>query len=519
MSNEGLHGRASFSLARVQRAGLQFVLGKGITAPLTLLNVILIVRLCPAADYGIYVTAFALSEIALALSDLGLSWAAWRFIPTYRLGAGARLLRIFISQIIGARAITLCVGAGVMFLAAEPLAALLGIRDAALAMRLAAALVIVDGLGRFIREIILESLILQGRIQIAQFVRTVSLTVALAYCLTQGVTDLSFSQALVFELASAACAVLASVGLLVHYLAQDRDPRDPAWMAPSRARIVRLMWQNYVSVAVTYLTGPQAMTAVASRFTGPEGAAVFGMVRNFVEQIRRYLPSELFAGLVRPAIIASYELNQDFSRLRQYAQAIYKTSYATLLPVVAVAAALGGDWLTYATAGRYPDSHWTFLVLLSSLIPAVHRRVLEMVVNIVDSADLWLKGAIIGGVCLPMAVAMTYAGWGVESMACAMLFGELVTNAVIIRGLATRGYKYHIDGHQIMLTFGLTLCVCLSANFALQGQSMSISALVGISALAVALTVGIVAVCRLFNREETAMFRAALSRRREVSAH
>lgn len=499
---------ASFGLQSLRRAITHFLIGKGLTAPLTLLNILLLVRLSPVQEYGVYVTAFAVSEITLALTDLGLSWAAWRFVPSYRVAGGDHALRRFVSGILAVRTATLSLGAVVLWCASGFIASSLAIPDYQSAMKMAAVLVLVDGVGRFIREILFESLLLQGRVQISQMVRNVVLTVLLLVFWWRG-GELSAKLALEMEIGAAAAASLLAGVLLITSLRGLRFPRETHWEEPDLRRMLRLMWPNYLSVSLTYLTGPQAMVALASRVIGADGAAVFGMAKNFVEQIRRYLPSELFAGVVRPAIIAAYEKDRSIENLNRYSQMLYKTSYVSLLPVIAVAAGVGGAWLHLITAGRYPDVHVVFLLSLCTLLPAVHRRVLEMVVNVLDSSDLWFKAALVGSLSMPAAYFLLKIGAGIEGMAAAILAGELLTNAVIIRGLQLRKYAYRVEIKRAMTALCSSLLIGLLTWY-WAANAVGLIPLIALSALLVAAAALSSYLTRIFSSDEISMVRTAV---------
>lgn len=509
----GDHG--FFGAARLRRAVTHFLIGKGLTAPLTIVGLVLLVRAMPIADYGLYVTAFAVIDIGLAATDFGLSWLAWRFVPAYRVAAGQEAMRRFVLGILLARTLTLVFGSITLLLLAPQLAAFLGLQGYEAAMRVAAIVFLVDGLGRFIREVLFESLLLQGRMQSSQLIRNLVLVGLLGGWILLGKGELPAREAMLIELISAGVALLLSLVLLWPALrAGDRQPAAD-WVPPNTARLWRLAWPNYLSVLWSYVTGPQAIVALASRVAGPDGAAVLGMARNFVEQVRKYLPSELFVGVARPAIIAAYETEKHFATLNRYAQALYKTSFVTLVPVMAVAAGLGGAWIDRITAGKYEDAHVIFFALLCTLVPIIHRRVLEMVVNIVDCADLWLKASIVGSLALPLGYALLVLSGELVSLVLAVLVSEIITNVVIIRGLIGRGYHYRMAVLRPMLALSGSVALGLIV-WAFTGKPVNMVAMIGWSAALVLASLAMAWGCRVFDASELAMLKAF--RRPKISA-
>lgn len=496
-----------FAAERLRRALTHFLIGKGLTAPLTILGLVLLVRAMPVADYGLYVTAFAVIDIGLAATDFGLSWLAWRFVPAYRVAAGRSAMRRFVLQILMARTATLAMGGVLFFLFADRIASGLGLQGFEQAMQVAAIVFVVDGLGRFVREVLFESLLLQGRMQSSQLGRNLLFVGLLGAWMLTDRGELGAREAMLIELASAGAALLLSLVLLVPALRAGASKPADDWVAPDAARLWRLAWPNYLSVLWSYLTGPQAIVALASRVAGPDAAAVLGMARNFVEQVRKYLPSELFVGVARPAIIAAYEAENHFGTLNRHAQALYKTSFVTLIPVMAVAAGLGGEWIERITAGKYSDAHVIFFALLCTLVPIIHRRVLEMVVNIVDCADLWLKASIVGSVALPLGYALLVTTGELVSLVTAVLLSEIITNIVIIRGLIGRGHPYRMAVLRPMMALlgsvGAGAIVWLVAS-----RNLGTGALILISVALVIASLLLAWACRVFDADELAMLKA-----------
>jgi O-antigen/teichoic acid export membrane protein len=458
-------------------------------------------------DYGAYAAALAVLEITLALSDFGLSWAAWRFVPAYRVAAGSGNLHRLVAGIAAARGLTLIAAGGCLWVLAELLSQKLNIPAGGRVLHVTAVLLFADGAGRFIREILFESLLLQGRTQISQLVRNIVLTVSLGTWLIAGNGELPVEQALWFEVTAAALASVVALVMLVQSMLRDNYPATHGWQPPSTLRFWRLAWPNYLSSVLLYLTGGQAMIAVASSLVGPQGAAALGMCRNLVEQIRRYLPSELLAGLARPPIIAAYETSHDFAQLNRHVRALFKTSYVLLLPIVAIATGLGGLWIDVIAKGKYSDVHLLFVLMVGTLVPLVHRRVLEMVVNTVDSSDIWLKASLVGALALPLAYLLVRLGAPLESMVIAILAGEVATNLLIVAGLKLRGYAYHMATARPLIAL-LAAVVMGFVTWECLGGALPLLSLALLSCVLFAASLLAAWWVRVFDVEEIEMFQA-----------
>lgn len=502
---------AFLDAARLRRALLHFLAGKGITAPLTFLILLMLVRWMPLADYGAYVTSLAIIEIAIALTDLGISWVATRFLPAYAVAATKPALTRMTLLVIGARALTLLVaGLGLWQLAAW-VARLAGLDGYVVGLGFAAALLAVDGLGRFVRDVVLQSLLLQGRAQLANMCRTVLFAALLAAAWLHGGVLLNLQTVLMIELGAALASALLAIGMLLHALAHRVATPQAGWTPPELGRLVRLAWPNYVGVLLMYISGGDGMTMLINRAIGPDGAAAFGVARNLANQLRRYLPSELFVGVLRPAIIASYELSSDFAALNRQAQSLYKTSLIALLPILCVAAGLGGAWLDLITGGKTDNAHVLLLLMVCLLVPFTQRRVLEMVINTVDCADLWLRAALASCLVIPLAAWLLHLGAGPELLVALMLASEIGTNGLIVHGLRVRQWPYRVALARSALSVALCIALGLGVWAFVQARPALLPLLGGSALLSVAaLLLGWR--LRVLDESELALLRSALRR-------
>lgn len=509
-------GHAFLDASRLRRALLHFLAGKGITAPLTFLILLMLVRWMPLADYGAYVTSLAIIEIAIALSDLGISWVATRFLPAYAVAATQAALTRITLLVIAARAFTLAVIALILWQFAAVAARVAGLEAYVAGIGVAAALLAVDGLGRFVRDVVLQSLLLQGRAQLANMCRTVLFAALLALAWWQQGVALELRTVLLIELGAALASALLALGMLLQALARREATPQPGWSPPELARLVRLAWPNYVGVLLMYISGGDGITMLINRAIGPDGAAAFGVARNLANQLRRYLPSELFVGVLRPAIIASYELSRDFAALNRQAQSLYKTSLVALLPILGVAAGLGGAWLSLITGGKTDNAHVLLLLMVCLLVPFTQRRVLEMVINTVDCADLWLRAALASCLVLPLAAVLLHFGAGAELLVAVMLAGEIGTNGLIVHGLHVRQWPYRVALARSALTVALSVGIGLAVWLALPAR-MSLLTLLGASVLLAGGALVLGWRMRVLDESELALLRSALRRSRKTN--
>lgn len=443
----------------MRRAFAQFLLGRGLSYPMSFLVLLILLRSVPVEQYGAYVALVAVVEIALVVSDFGIEWVASRFVPAYALHAGRVSLMRLVLRLISARVLCLLVAALVFAMGAGWIAQLVRLPNVAEAIPIAAALLFFEGTGRFVRDVVQQSLMQQGRVQVGQFARA-----ALYFSLVAGTwlaseADLSLRTILTLEATAAAASALFSAWLLVGPLRQWGTPRDAAWVEPAWRHQWSLAWPNYLVTLVTYLLSAEMLILIVTRMVGPEVTALFGATRNIIGQIRRFLPSEFLSGMARPILIGRYEASRDFAELNENASALYKASTFILLPVLAVTVGFAGQWIELLTAGRYTGAHLLATLMIATLFVFSQRRLLEIVVNGVHMPQLWLRSAAAAALVLPLG--LTLLSWfpRVEVIALMSLATEVVTTSFIVYGLRREGLLYSTGARRLLAPAAVVLAI------------------------------------------------------------
>ena len=166
-------------------------------------------------------------------------------------------------------------------------------------------------------------LLLQRIGQVSLVVRVVAVFAMVAAVLLTGHTLDAIALGRI-EIAAAAIGLLIALGGLIHQMRSERQsmsrslpagsasahlqagPRDASIAPWVGWRSLRFAGHAYFSIVLMLLVGTDVMTALVARCLGAEATAAFGFVVRLVEMARRYLPMDLFWGVVRPAAIGRY---------------------------------------------------------------------------------------------------------------------------------------------------------------------------------------------------------------------
>jgi O-antigen/teichoic acid export membrane protein len=418
------------------------------------------------AEYGVYVTLVAGMELAMGIAALGLPWLAARYLPDFRLHAPGPRLRHFVLSLLGCHMVLLASFAAILALGLGLFLAWLDLTPYRTAAQLYLLVLLVEGIGRQVRESLLAPLLLQGIAQISLVVRN------LAFIALLGVATLSGHVALrdVVQaelIASVLGAFLALVGLARRLKGSDCLPGKPGWQEPRLAEMWRTAGHMYFSNLLTLLYSPQTFLLVIQRYLGTEAVAVFGFMLRMYAQISCYLPATLLFGLVRPKLVASYVGGGGVDELSRNANMAGKLSLFVLLPLVAIVGVAGQDLINLLSGAKFPETGKLFLGFMLALIPFSQRQLLETVAVATSQSQLCIRASAIGLLMLPLMVGLLIIGLGLWAPVIALGLGHFMFNGLILAGLVRHtGYRSDARGYYKLLAAalaGFLAAACLPA--------------------------------------------------------
>lgn len=423
-----------------------FLAGRAISAGLAFIAFSLAARLLPLAEYGKYASALALLELALALSSGGIEWVSARMVPERRIHAGGRVTALTVLRLSALQA-ALQVTAGLLvFLCAGWISALLQLPGTAPVFRLTGGLIALECLGRLSRDQMLGILMDQRSGQTAQVCRSGTLMAQLALAWFTGAA-MDAQRMVGFELVAAGSAAVVGALLLARTLLRVyRLPAaNPDWRAGPARAMVKLGLHNYASYLLALLYGPQVLTMLIARLMGADAVALYGFARSFADQVRRYLPTDLFQSIVRPALIAFYAAGNDFAALSVRLGLWLKMSLLLLFPLIVFFAACGPQGMRLLGGGRFVAAWPLVVVLLGAAGTLAWRRVLELACNTVLASDITVRATVVLVVMPPLIALLLWSTHVLLLAVLAALAAELVFCWRVLRSLARRGYVGHWD--------------------------------------------------------------------------
>lgn len=435
-----------YSADRLRRSIQFFLVGKAGSALLSFIALVLIVRLLDIANYAYYVACIASVEILLALASFGLDWVTIRYIPEFRVRASTTKLRSFILQVLSLQAIIYLVFATILVLASQAIARQWGMPEMQTGLTLYAVYAFIEGCGRVMRDQILSHLLLQGRAQIALLARNASWVAGLGWLYHSGDGATFYSIAVIETVAAAVGTLIVAIGLIRAMTAKNTtDPsNENNWHGPTFSEMWHLARASYVSYLFSLAYGPQVLTFLLSRYAGVEATAAFGFARSLSEQVRRYLPIELLLSLVRPVLVARYIAANDFTAFNRNTTLLLTISLLAVSPVVVISVVFGDVIVNLLSRKPFADAAVFLVLMVITLAPFSHRRIVEMVANTVGRAGACVRA----NAALMVFPALTFlalrAGQPAWTALALSLVAEIAFSILVVKDLRYSGIAYRL---------------------------------------------------------------------------
>lgn len=430
------------------------MVGKFGSALLSFLAFALIARTLGIERYGHYAGLVAGMELGLALASLGLDWVTGRYLPDFRMNASRSVFLSFLLQVASLQLAGLTLVAALGYLGAMALELRFGIPAALL--RLYCLVLVFEGLSRLLRDQFLPLLLAQGWAQGATLLRAGLLLAAVLLLRADPVPGDVLQQIVLAEagcaFASLCFAMLGLAGILLRHQPEPAPPKSRSgacWCAPEARHWGRLALQGYANSLLVFPSSGASLTLVAGALLGPPAAAALGFARTLVDQIRRFLPIELFLSLIRPAVVSRYLAARDFAALNRQMALTFLVSVALALPVVAVLAGAATAVAMSLGGAQFGSAGPVLGVWCLSLPLFAHRRAIEVVANTVDQAGASVRGAAVIALSPVLLALGIKLGLTLPLALCLPLLADLGFSCVVAACLRRAGFGYRLPMHTL----------------------------------------------------------------------
>ncbi len=493
-----------YSADVLKRNAWHFVGGKLLSAVLTFLLLMVMVRALSLPEYGAYVAMIASMELMLSLADMGMHGAGYRYLPEFVLHAPDRALRRFLRRQISQYAANILLLSLMVAAFIGWVSEWLGLAAYRQAFAWLLLLMLVEGVCRLIRDQTFSILMRQSDSRVALLLKLLTQLAGLLILWKLGQVSLLhviWVEILASSLALAWCLYCLRRFLHLRTAGARQDWREPAW-----GRMWSAGANLYFSTLVTQASGVTVLTVLLQKVMGPEAAGLFGFTKNLVEMVARYLPATLFFSILQPKLVAR-GLDSK-SGLSSVVNLAGKVNLFVLLPLLVLALTLGDLVVLYLSGGEVKGTGFLLFGLMLFLLPFSQRQLLETVAMVNDESRLCFYAAVPTLLGLAVFWLCNELGLGIWSTVAAILYSNYVFVGVLTLMLTLRKrFMFDAPGYARMMASAV-LAYFMSAPFAGDGVwHIAVTALVSFTVFALSCLL-----CRVFSDDELALFNGLAGR-------
>ncbi len=411
---------------RVKRSMVSMLFGRVISAVGGIFVLLLLSRLMPQNDYGIYFAVLAIVEICILASNFGLMHAAYRYVSANVDSSGNIQKNGPIGPLVLWRIVSLVIAAALLQLLPDNIATKLQLDNTHSIMLWVGLILLFEGMARY-WEVLFDSMLLQGRSQLTLGLRTL---IRLFGVLTCYMLEIKIVITVVVTIEVIATFFGALIGAWLLFSINNKAIQHQS-QPESISRMLRFALPAFAAQLIGVIYGPDALKLILAERAGLEALALFGFAYSLASVVQRYMPANLFAGIFRPMFVAAAKKDNGQQVLGQLIVLSIKLNWILIIPAAAIAYWVGEPLLTFISHGRYSESGALLSIIIASLLPMSLHLILGHYCLAIENSmpSLFATIAAIPGLPIAYFLAVSFAANGAG---IALVVSELIWCAVCL---------------------------------------------------------------------------------------
>ncbi len=432
-----------YSADHIHSSARIYLLGKLISAATGIVAVILLARYLSIAEFAVYSALTGFVEMFTALAGFGITHALLRFLPELYAKHQDRSMKQLIGVGMLTRTLTLTIAVVIVGFGSGPVAGFFNLSEWQDSFNLFLLLVWVRVTFYFLFQI-LETLLAQSVGQsgfvLANILKLSGIATGIYY------QQLDLLLVIRIEIAGEIIGVgVLALGLIrrlrVH---AGNDDSDTGWVGNNWQRIWRFGLIGYLQHLAVLLYGSSPNRLAGARYLPSTEMASLGFAQSLIDTIRRYLPAQLFQGIIYPVVIARYATGRDFADIARITDLLLRFNTVVLGMPLVIFLVSGTDLLSFLSDGKYSEQACLGLILFSiALAFESDRYLLDMLVQAVERFDMLLYTNLLLSASLFLALWL-FPIMGIAAIPVANITGLLLANGVVRIWLRLKGFKCQI---------------------------------------------------------------------------
>ena len=436
---------------RIQQSLIYFVLGKGVSAVAGVSAMLLVIRGLSVESFAAYSVLVALVEILSTISGLGLAHVLMRYVPELYSKHYQVSLRNLIYGSLGLRSIVLLLATFVAYQFAGELAPLVGLGSVISTFKVFLLVIVLRATTHFLSQC-LESTLHQDFAQFSFTVGTLARLIGMLYLLQQGdvrLIDVIWVEAIGDALSL--LVILIGVIVMIHSKDKDKDKDkqhtadDGNWLRSHLKTIAKFALAGYVQHLVITPYGGPTNRLVGGRMLDVGTMAAYGFAQSLYEYMKRYMPAQLLAGLIRPIIVARYCEHRDFSSSARMCEQVLQINILFIVGIFMTLVMGGEEALSIMSAGKYGAASLPILAMLFFvLLLETQRQQIELMVQMVECYHFLILSNILLAASVLLAMVLV-PSLGAMAFPVANAIGLIVANIMVQKRMKIAGFHFRHD--------------------------------------------------------------------------
>lgn len=450
-----------YTSARVRKGFIHFIAGKGISSIASFLVAIIIVRELPVTQYATYTAILGLIITLMLLSNLGIERAVPKFLSQVKQSGNDQELRELTLRLIIYRLAALIVVVTITAVCSDYLLPKFQIKiDDSI---LIAFCLYSIGYGISMHLIrTLQAFLMQKEATLSMSIEWfIKLAILLTLILNE--YTITLSSVIYIHSFSVFLSVFYSLFKVLKYVMID-NCEDVADRVINDQLLFRFSLNNYCQMLAGFHCTQSTNKLIGSALLVPSSVAALGFTYSIIGVFKRYLPSQLFLGLIEPVVMGRFSRSGDFNETRLLTSILFKINLFLLTPALVWVFADGKHIIDFITKGKYGDSAWLVGTLLIGLILESHRSVLQMISNAIDKSELLLSSNLYTLIMLPIIILLT-KHYQLNGFVVGILSTLFVRNIILEIMLSRLSYELKYDLISLLKLLVISLASVLLVEY------------------------------------------------------
>jgi hypothetical protein len=454
-----------YGSTRIMRGLSHFVLGKGLSALANLLAMLLVIRGLSIESFAVYSILIALVDTLTIISGFGIVNALLRYVPELYAKHYQSSLRSFVEAAVSLRIMLLLIIALLTYLFSESLAPLIGVGHAVSAMQVF-LLVVVFRATEFFLSQVLESTLHQGFAQMGFAFAALFRLIGMSYLINQDsiqLEDVIWLEAIADALGVAMMLYGVAKVMTQIEMEEKNSLDDGAWPRRHFKQVAKFAVEGYVQHLALMPYGGNTNRLVGGSILNAGAMATYGFALSMYEYIKRYLPTYLLIGFIRPIVIARYSEHRDFTVAANLCNQVLQINILLIAWMFVILVVGGADMLAMISAGKYgADALALFAVLFLILLLDTKRQQLDLLVQTVERNNFLIPSNALMSSSILLALILLPYTEGALAFPIANAIGLIAANLWVQHQMKSEGFEFkHNWIASIRVLFICTISIAL----------------------------------------------------------